>query len=201
MNEINRAIERIRPPDKKSIEEARKRQESLTKPPGSLGILEELSIKIAGIQGIEKPVLERKTIVTMAADHGVTELVVSAYPKEVTGQMVFNFLSGGAAINVIARHIGASVVIVDMGVACEIPDDPRLISRKVGLGTKNMVLGPAMSRPEAEKCVENGIEIISQEIEAGLDIVGTGDMGIGNTTSSAAVVSALTGISPFPEMV
>jgi nicotinate-nucleotide--dimethylbenzimidazole phosphoribosyltransferase len=136
-------------------------------------------------------------MVTMAGDHGVTELGVSAYPSEVTPQMVFNFLSGGAGINVLARHVGASVVIVDMGVACDIPDDPRLINKKVGHGTKNMACGPAMTREEAIKSIESGIEILEEEIKNGLDIVGTGDMGIGNTTASAAITSVITGISPY----
>src|SRR3989304_5601219 len=197
MEKIIKAIERVKPLDKTSMEAARKRQDILTKPTGSLGVLEELSIKVAGITGNPRPRIDRKTIITMAADHGVTELGVSAYPREVTAQMVYNFLSGGAGINVLARHIGASVVVVDMGIACDLPSDPRLVSRKIGYGTRNMVSGPAMKREEAIKSVEAGIEVVEDEVENGLDIVGTGDMGIGNTTAAAAITSVLTGISPY----
>jgi nicotinate-nucleotide--dimethylbenzimidazole phosphoribosyltransferase len=197
MDLIGQTIKKIKPLNHDAMEAARQRQGILTKPGGSLGILEDLSIKVAGISGNESPRIKRKSIITMAGDHGVTELGVSAYPREVTGQMVFNFLSGGAGINVLARHVGASVIVVDMGVACDIPDDPRLRNRKVGHGTKNMVLEPAMSREEAVRSIEYGIEIIEDEVKGGLDIVGTGDMGIGNTTSSAAITSAVTGISPF----
>jgi nicotinate-nucleotide--dimethylbenzimidazole phosphoribosyltransferase len=197
MNLIDQTIQRIKPLNKVAMEAARQRQGILTKPGGSLGALEELSVKVAGITGSERPRIGRKTIITMAGDHGVTELGVSAYPSEVTAQMVFNFLSGGAGINVLARHVGASVIVVDMGVACDIPDDPRLLNKKVGYGTKNMVAGLAMSREEATRSVETGIEIIEEEVKGGLDIVGTGDMGIGNTTASAAITSAMTGISPF----
>jgi nicotinate-nucleotide--dimethylbenzimidazole phosphoribosyltransferase len=197
MELINNTIEKITPLDSGAMNEAVRRQNSLTKPSGSLGVLEELSIRIAGITGDPRPKIEQKTVITMAGDHGVTELGVSAYPKEVSSQMVFNFLSGGAGINVLARHIGASVVVVDMGVACDLPDDPRLLNRKVGLGTKNMACESAMTRQEAIKSIETGIEIVEEEMKNGLDLVGTGDMGIGNTTSAAAIASVLTGISPF----
>ncbi len=197
MKKIAETIGMIKPLAKVAMEAARKRQERLTKPPGSLGVLEELSVKVAGITAKERPKLSRKTVVTMAGDHGVTEEGVSAYPSEVTGQMVFNFLSGGAGINVLARHVGASVVVVDMGVACDLPDDPRLVNKKVGPGTGNMACGPAMTRAEAVRSIEAGINVVESEIEGGLDIVGTGDMGIGNTTAAAAITSVVTGISPF----
>jgi nicotinate-nucleotide--dimethylbenzimidazole phosphoribosyltransferase len=197
MDLIDQTIQQIRPLNRDAMEAARQRQGILTKPGGSLGVLEDLSIKVAGITGNERPGIDRKVIITMAGDHGVTELGVSAYPREVTAQMIFNFLSGGAGINVLARHVGASVVVVDMGVACDLPDDPRLVNKKVAYGTKNMVAGPAMSKEEAVRSVESGIEIIEDEVKGGLDIVGTGDMGIGNTTASAAITSVVTGISPY----
>ncbi|MFQ5800476.1 MAG: nicotinate-nucleotide--dimethylbenzimidazole phosphoribosyltransferase, partial [Candidatus Hydrothermarchaeales archaeon] len=197
MEKITKTIEKIKPLDRDAMEAARKRQDTLTKPQGSLGVLEELSIKVAGIIGKERPRIERKTIITMAGDHGVTESGVSAYPSEVTPQMVFNFLSGGAGINVIARHVGASVVVVDMGVACDMPEEPRLVNKKVGYGTKNITCGPAMTKQEAITSIERGIEIVEDEVKNGLDIVGTGDMGIGNTTPSAAIASVITGISPY----
>ena len=175
------------------MELARVRQDSLTKPQGSLGRLEELSIQMAGITGQTRPRIERKVIITMVGDHGVTAEGISAYPSEVTAQMVCNFLRGGAAINVLARHVGARVVVVDIGVAQELEPHPDLLSRKVALGTGNMACGPAMSREEALRAVEVGIEVVEGELPEGVDIVGTGDMGIGNTTASSAVVAALTG--------
>jgi nicotinate-nucleotide--dimethylbenzimidazole phosphoribosyltransferase len=128
----------------------------------------------------------------MAADHGVVAEGVSAYPQAVTPQMVLNFLHGGAGINVLARHIGAKVIVVDMGVASDIAPHAALLSRKIAYGTSNMAVGPAMSREQAVKAIEVGIEIIEKEAKNGLDIVGTGDMGIGNTTASSAITVAIT---------
>ncbi|MBI4318844.1 MAG: nicotinate-nucleotide--dimethylbenzimidazole phosphoribosyltransferase [Chloroflexi bacterium] len=179
--------------DEGAMAAARARQDTLTKPLGALGRLEELSIRVAGITGTEAPRLHRKSIIVMAGDHGVTRAGVSAYPSEVTPQMVYNFLRGGAGINVLARHIGARVVVVDVGVAADLEPHPKLIVRKVGYGTKNMAEGPAMSLAEAVQAVEVGIEVVEQEVDRGLDIVGTGDMGIGNTTPSSAIVAAITG--------
>lgn len=173
---------------------ARARQDSLTKPQGSLGRLEELSVQVAGITGDMLPRMERKVIVTMAGDHGVAAEGVSAYPSEVTVQMVHNFLRGGAAINVLAGHVGARVVVVDVGVAQELEPHLALVSRKVAPGTRNMTRGPAMSRAEAVRAIEAGIEVVERELARGMDIAGTGDMGIGNTTASSAVVAALTGV-------
>jgi nicotinate-nucleotide--dimethylbenzimidazole phosphoribosyltransferase len=190
---IDDVISQIKPLDEGAMEKARKRQDSLTKPQGSFGFLEELSIRIAGIKGDPLPKIEEKVIITMAGDHGVTEEGVSAYPKEVTPQMVLNFLGGGAGINVIARHVGARVVVADMGVAGDIPAHPDLISKKIAPGTKNMTKGPAMTRKEAEQAILTGIEIAEREIEKGADIIGTGDMGIGNTTPSSAIAAAITG--------
>lgn len=195
--QLQEVITQIRPLDVSAMEAARRRQDQLTKPSGSLGRLEDLSIQLAGIQRTPQPIIRDKVVIVMAADHGVSAEGVSAYPSEVTTQMVLNFLNGGAAINVLARHVGARVVVVDMGVATEIPTDtPGLLRRKVGFGTANLAQGPAMSREQAEACLQNGIEIAWAEIEKGANIIGTGDMGIGNTTPSAAIACALTGLPP-----
>jgi nicotinate-nucleotide--dimethylbenzimidazole phosphoribosyltransferase len=190
---IEDIVSQIKPLDKDAMKIAKGRQDSLTKPRESLGILEDLSVKIAGITGNPRPRIEEKVIITMAGDHGVVEEGVSAYPKEVTPQMVLNFLHGGAGINVLARHIGARVAVVDIGVAADLNPHPELIARKIAYGTKNMMRGPAMTREEAEKSIEAGIEIFKEELRKGLDIVGTGDMGIGNTTPSSAIAAAITG--------
>ncbi|MFH1127658.1 MAG: nicotinate-nucleotide--dimethylbenzimidazole phosphoribosyltransferase [archaeon] len=188
---IEETIDRIEPLDEKAMKLAKERQDFLTKPKDSLGILEKLSIQVAGITRNPMPKINDKVIITMAGDHGVVEEDVSAFPKEVTLQMVDNFIHGGAAINVLARHIGARVIIVDMGVASDI--EQNLINKKVGYGTKNIARGAAMSYDEAIKSVEAGIEVLEEEIKKGVDIVGIGDMGIGNTTASSAIVAAVTG--------
>ena len=184
----------IQPLDQAAMDTARQRQNQLTKPAGSLGRLEELSIQMAGIQRKPLPAINDKAIIVMAGDHGVVAEGVSAYPQEVTPQMVMNFLNGGAAINVLARHIGARVVVVDMGVSHEIPStDLNLIRRGVGSGTTNLAKGPAMSREQAEESIQSGIEIALAEIAKGADILGTGDMGIGTTTPSAAIAACILG--------
>lgn len=180
--------------DLAAAQAARQRQAQLTKPAGSLGQLEDLSIQLAAICGCSRPSVARKGIIIMAADHGVCREGVSAYPAEVTTQMVLNFLHGGAAINVLARQAGARVVIVDIGVATEFGDLPGLVRRKVACGTANMAHGPAMTREQAEQAIQTGIEVVQSEIEAGLDLVATGDMGIGNTTASTAIVAAFSGL-------
>ncbi|MHB1006863.1 MAG: nicotinate-nucleotide--dimethylbenzimidazole phosphoribosyltransferase [Chloroflexota bacterium] len=193
MGKIEETIARIQPLDAQAMAAAAERQNNLTKPLGSLGRLEELSIRVAGIQGKARPVIENKVIVTMAGDHGVCAEGVSAYPPAVTPQMVFNFLRGGAAINALSRHVGARMVIVDVGVAEPMPEHPGLLNRNVARGTANMAQGPAMTREQAIQALEVGIEVVERELARGLDIVGTGDMGIGNTTPSSAIVSAITG--------
>lgn len=193
MDKLQSTIHRLRPLDREAMRQARARQDSLTKPQGSLGLLEELSVKMAGIQGTAQPRIRDKVIVTMAGDHGVAAEGVSLFPQEVTAQMVYNFLRGGAGINVLARHVGARVVVVDMGVATDLEPHPGLLVKKVAYGTKNMAQGPAMTREEAIQAIEAGIEIVESELGRGMDIVGTGDMGIGNTTPSSAIVAALTG--------
>lgn len=163
-------------------------------PRGSLGRLEELAKMYASIKGAVSGTMKHKKIFTMAGDHGVVEEGVSAFPQQVTRQMVHNFIEGGAAINVLARHIGAQVIVVDCGVASYLEPHPCLKIKKVGPGTKNMAVGPAMSREDAVRSLEAGIELIEEELEEGIDIVGAGDMGIANTTPSSALLSVLGGM-------
>jgi nicotinate-nucleotide--dimethylbenzimidazole phosphoribosyltransferase len=193
---IANAIKDIKPLDKKAMAAAQARQDLLTKPQGSLGMLEEISIRLAGIQSKDLPQIKNKVIIIMAGDHGVVAEKVGNWPQEVTTQMVTNFLSGGAGINVLTRHIGARVVIVDMGIASDLPSSSKLISRKIARGTQNIARGPAMTYEQAIRSIETGIEIVNDEIDRGLDIVGTGDMGIGNTTPSSAICAVITGNSP-----
>jgi len=193
MDKINQAIRSIKPLDERAMSEARARQDNLTKPQGSLGQLESLSVQVAGIKGEAKPRIIHKVIFTLAGDHGVTRSGVSAYPSEVTPQMVYNFLRGGAAINVLARHVGARVIVADLGVASTLERHPQFKDKKVGMGTRNMAEGPAMSREEAIRSIEAGMELVEEELKNRIDILGTGDMGIGNTTPSSAIAAAITG--------
>jgi len=193
MEKMNQVLTDIKPLDKGAMAEAGKRQDDLTKPQGSLGQLEFLSVQVAGIKRNPKPRIVHKVIFTLAGDHGVTKEGVSAYPSEVTPQMVYNFLRGGAAINVLARHVGARVVIADLGVASSLERHPDLRDKKVAMGTQNMARGPAMSKEEAIRSIEAGMELVEEELSKGIDILGTGDMGIGNTTASSAITAALTG--------
>ncbi|MBN1813583.1 MAG: nicotinate-nucleotide--dimethylbenzimidazole phosphoribosyltransferase [Anaerolineae bacterium] len=194
MSLLVRTIQSIQPLDTAAMDAARARQDRLTKPPGSLGRLEEISIRVAGITGRERPVIGDKVIITCAGDHGVVAQGVSAYPQEVTPQMVTNFLSGGAAINVLARHVGARVVVVDAGVAADFDPQPGLVIKKVAHGTADMTQGPAMSAEQAVRAIEAGIEVVEDEIARGASLIATGDMGIGNTTPSSAIVAAITGL-------
>jgi nicotinate-nucleotide--dimethylbenzimidazole phosphoribosyltransferase len=193
MEKINHVIFNIKPLDEKAMAEARMRQDALTKPQGSLGQLESLSVQVAGIKGNPRPRIAHKVIFTLAGDHGVTREGVSAYPSEVTPQMVYNFLRGGAGINVLARLVDARVVVADLGVASPLEPHAELKEKKVAMGTQSMAKGPAMSREEAIRAVEVGMELVEDELPKGLDILGTGDMGIGNTTSSSAITAAITG--------
>jgi nicotinate-nucleotide--dimethylbenzimidazole phosphoribosyltransferase len=180
--------------DSAAVEAATSRQGTLTKPPLSLGMLEELSIRLAGMTGRLDPPLQDAVVFTLAGDHGVAAEGVSAYPQAVTGQMVQNFLRGGAAVNVIARELGARVVVADLGVAAELPADPAFRSLKVRAGTDNIAQGPAMSRAEALTAIEAGRQLVREQLEAGLDVALTGDMGIANTTPSACLVCHFTGL-------
>lgn len=175
--------------DEPSAALARQRQSHLTKPAGSLGRLEELSIQLAGIQANPRPQAGRKAVIVRAGDHGVVAEGVSAYPSAVTSQMVYNFLNGGAAINVLARQAGARVTVVDVGVATDFKGVAGLVHRKVAPGTHNMALGPALTRAEAEQAVQVGIDVANAEAARGLDMLATGEMGIGNTTPSSAITA------------
>ncbi len=171
---------------------AEQRQNNLTKPPGSLGRLEELSVQLAGIFRTPRPRPRGKTLVVAAADHGVVAQGVTGYPQEVTAQMVLSFLSGGAAVSVMAMKAGVELVFVDAGVATPLPDHPDLRSVRAGRGTADISRGPAMSREQAEACVAAGVRLATEAAERGADIIGTGDMGIGNTTASSAITAAFT---------
>ena len=185
---------RIKSPDAKAASAARERQSRLTKPPGSLGTLEVLAEHIAAATGQSRPRLNQRLVVVAAGDHGVTAHGVSAYPKDVTAQMVANFLAGGAAINVLSDHAGARVRVVDAGVSNETPIDPNLLRLRLGAGTEDISESPAMTRVLAERAVAAGITLIEEECAGvGLDIVGCGEMGIGNSTAAAALIAAATG--------
>ncbi len=191
---LDETIARIQPLDSAAVQAARQRQDRLTKPAGSLGRLEALSVQLAGITAQPRPRLRNPVIVTMAADHGIAKQGVSAYPQEVTREMVANFLRGGAAINVLARHVGARIVVVDMGVAADLAAHPDLVQCKIARGTGDFSLGFAMTRDQALQCVESGIAVAMQEIARGADVIGTGDMGIANTTASSAITASITRI-------
>ena len=193
---LERILERIRPLDKSLEVEAQKRLDSLTKPQGSLGKLEELARRVAVIQGKVPPRLGRKLLFVFAADHGITEEGVSAYPKEVTAQMTHNFMRGGAAINVLARCYGVEVEVIDIGVDYEFSAPPGLRNCKVRRGTDNFSRGAAMSRSEAMQSIETGIRLVEEVALKNLFLLGAGEMGIGNTSSAAAILCALTGAAP-----
>ncbi len=186
-------LKSIKPVDSSLYEIAQKRLDNLTKPPGSLGRLEEFARRLVAIYKDTMPDIPRKVVFTFAGDHGVAEEGVSAYPSEVTRQMVFNFINGGAGINVLARHAGAEVVVVDIGVNHDFEDIQGLEKRKVLYGTKNMAKGPAMSREEALGCIEVGVELARQYAERGYRMFATGEMGIANTTPSSAIAAVITG--------
>jgi nicotinate-nucleotide--dimethylbenzimidazole phosphoribosyltransferase len=193
---LSTAIAAIPTPDESWGPRAWARLDSLTKPPRSLGLLEEIAQRVAVLQGTETPAVPRKAIVLMAGDHGVTAQGVSPYPSEVTAQMVANFAAGGAAINQLAKHAGANVIVVDVGVASPLPVTAGVVHARVANGTADMSEGPAMTRAQALAALRVGIEQVAALAEGGLDLVGTGDMGIGNTTPSAALTSVFTGVDP-----
>lgn len=195
MKLLEATIARISPVDAEILAAAQARLDNKTKPLGSLGRLEEFGRRVAAISGSLSPKMGRKVIFTFAGDHGVVEEGVSAFPKEVTPQMVFNFMNGGAGVNVLARHAGAEVRVVDMGVDFDFGGLPGLIDRKVSRGTANLAKGPAMSREEAVRALEAGIELALEAKAEGVTMLGTGDMGIGNTTPSSAIVAAISGRS------
>lgn len=189
---LEEALNLIRPLDGGLMERAQARLDFLTKPKDSLGRLEEFAKKVVGITGRIRPQIKKKVIFTFAADHGVADEGVSAFPREVTRQMVFNFLAGGAGINVLARHAGADVAVVDIGVDYEFEEAAGLIKKKVVRGTRNMRKGPAMTREEALRCMDVGIELAYEYADEGA-IFGTGEMGIANTTPASAMIAAFSG--------
>ena len=190
---LDRTIAAIGPLDADAMRAAEARQLQLTKPPKALGRLETLSIQLAGIQGKDVPVIEDKAVAVMAADHGVTAEGVSAFPAEVTPAMVFNMAAGGAGINVLSRHVGARVIVTDVGVNADLSAAPGVRQKKIRMGTANMAQGPAMTREECLRAIETGIELVEEELAGGLDIIATGEVGIGNTTAASAVLTVLTG--------
>jgi nicotinate-nucleotide--dimethylbenzimidazole phosphoribosyltransferase len=194
MERIKETMKKITGLSEEAMIKARERQDQLTKPRGSLGVLEDLSIRIAGITGNPRPHLEHKAVIVFAGDHGVVKEGVSAYPQEVTAQMVSNFLRSGAAINVLSGHIGARVIVVDAGVAIDLEAHPGLVIKKIGYGTHTITDDCAMTNEQGVQSLFTGIEVVEEEQKKGLDIVALGEMGIGNTTSSAAIASAITGL-------
>jgi nicotinate-nucleotide--dimethylbenzimidazole phosphoribosyltransferase len=195
MDLLSTAVKAIRPVNERWYATAQRHLDNLTKPPGSLGRLEEFARRLVAITENTRPVLDKKVIFTFAGDHGVVDEGVSAYPKEVTPQMVLNMLGGGAAISVLARHAGADTVVVDIGVDHAFGAVEGLVDMKVMRGTRNFAKGAAMTRDEAVRCLECGIDLANVYARKGYHIVGTGEMGIGNTTPSSAIAAVVTGAS------
>ena len=191
---FDRAVSDLVEVDRVSAQAARKRHDRLTKPAGSLGRLEDAGVQLAAIARVcPPPVPEPAAVAVFAGDHGVLKQGVSPWPAEVTAQMVANFLAGGAAVNVLARHVGADVVVVDVGVASDLPEAPGLISAKVRRGTADLCTEPAMSTDEARRALDVGAGVASYLVDRGARCLLTGDMGIGNTTPAAAIIAAFTG--------
>jgi nicotinate-nucleotide--dimethylbenzimidazole phosphoribosyltransferase len=194
---LDQTIDAIRPLDEAAMVAARHLHSRLTKPAGSLGDLEDLSVRLAGLAGnCPPPIPEPTAVAVFAGDHGVLARGVSPWPQEVTAQMVANFLAGGAVVNAFARQVGASVTVVDVGVAAELAPAPGLILAKVRAGTGDFTTGHALTREEATAAVEVGIRTANQLIDAGAGMLATGDMGIGNTTPAAALIAVFTGATP-----
>lgn len=183
-------------PDRLARERATRRQAELIKPAGSLGRLEAIAMQIAGMTGSERPRAERKSVIIFAADHGVAAEGVSAFPSAVTAQMVRSFVSGSAAVSVLARKIGVEVVVIDVGVAAHFPADLAIEQRKVRWGTASFAAGPAMTRAEAVAAMRHGMEVVESRLSSGIDLLALGEMGIGNTTAAAAVAAALLDLDP-----
>lgn len=187
-------LNRIAPVDHSRAEVIQRRLDNKTKPPGSLGRLEEMAKRVCLITGSDDPDICKKAVFVFAGDHGVADEGVSAYPKVVTSQMVYNFLRGGAGVNVLARYVGADVVVADIGVDHDFEPMDGLRIVKVARGTKNMAVGPAMTRDEAIRAMEVGIGLVGEFADRGYGILATGDMGIANTTPSSAMAAAFTGL-------
>ena len=190
-------LERIDPADAAAMRRAEARHRILTKPPGSLGRLEQVSVRLAGIFGTERPAIRGSAVIVAAGDHGVVAQAVTGYPQAVTAQMVRNFLAGGAAVSVMARLLGVRQIVADAGIAADaLPDHPDLRSVRAGRGTGDISRGPAMSREQAQRCLESGVALSAEGAEGGADLIATGDMGIGNTTAASAVTASMTGTPP-----
>lgn len=189
---LGQALESIGTLDREAMRGAQARLDSLTKPLGSLGRLEELIVRIAGINGAAMPRVDKKTVVIMCADNGVTAEGVSSCPKSVTASVAQNFTRGITGINVLSRKAGADIVVVDIGIDADVECEG-IVSRKIRRGTRNMAQGPAMTREEALRAVETGIDVVAGLKRKGVNLLGTGEMGIGNTTTSSAVSAVLTG--------
>ena len=197
MNLIEQTITSIPALDETAMRDARDHQARLTKPPGSLGVLEEVSVRLAGLAGqCPPPLPEPAAVAVFAADHGVHAQGVTPWPQEVTAQMVANFLAGGAVVNAFAAQVGAQVSVVDIGVAADLGPAPGLVRRKIAPGTADMTRGPAMTPDQARSAVAAGIEVARSLVAEGAGCLVTGDMGIANTTASAALIAAFTGLPP-----
>jgi nicotinate-nucleotide--dimethylbenzimidazole phosphoribosyltransferase len=192
---VHRLRDAIAGPDAAAAAAVARHLDRLTKPPGSLGRLEELAVRLAAVQGT-RPRVDQPVVFTFAADHGVAAEGVSAYPQVVTAQMVDNFLAGGAAINVLARLAGARVVVADLGVATPLAPRPGLRRCAIGPGTGNIARGPAMTPAQAERAIEAGARLALEAIDQGADLLATGEMGIANTTAASAITAAVTGAAP-----
>ena len=195
MNIVEATIARIKPVNIELLAQAQVKLDNKTKPLGALGRLEEFARRVAAINGTMTPDVAKKVVFTFAGDHGIVEEGVSLFPKEVTPQMVFNFLAGGAGVNVLARHVGAEVRVVDVGVDFDFENAAGMIHRKVARGTRNLAKGPAMTRDETLAALQVGIDLADQCKAEGIGLVGTGEMGIGNTSPSSAIIAAISGIA------
>src|SRR6266700_7430782 len=201
MSQLTKITQEIRPVEESWLEKAAERQNRLTKPPRSLGKLEEIACRMAAIQETLSPRVDHKRVVVFAGDHGVTEEGVSPYPSEVTAQMVANFLRGGAAINALAKTVGADLVIVDAGVKSAIPATEisskqiQFIQKPVRQGSRNFIKEPALTADETNSAIRLGLEVAAEAKIAGVKLVGIGEMGIGNTTVAAAITAALSGLA------
>jgi nicotinate-nucleotide--dimethylbenzimidazole phosphoribosyltransferase len=198
---LTEIVKGIQPVDQQWMAKARERTSQLVMPTRALGRLHEIAERLCGIQQTLQPSINRKAVLVMAGDHGIAGEGVSAYPQEVTGAMVQTFLAGGGGINAISRQVGADVLVVDVGTMAEfdnlnMPGKDRLIVRKVARGTASLARGPAMSLPEAEQSILTGFQEAAKLFQNGVDIIGTGDMGIGNTTPSAAIGAVICELDP-----
>jgi len=195
-SELNAVIGAIAPTDPAAEQAAWTRLDNLTKPPRSLGRVEGLAARVACVQGTDRPSVAKKVVLLMAGDHGVVEEGVAVYPQDVTWQMVANIVGKGAAINQFAASVGADVLVHDVGVIRDLSDMPGVVIRKVAPGTRNMAVGPAMTREEAAQAVMVGVQAARDAVAAGAELISTGDMGIGNTTPASALTAVFASTEP-----